>query len=148
MSGRAAPSGPPARLLLADSDPALRRVLQLALEAHGYQVALADTAAAGLELAGHQHPDLIVLDRSLPGAAALIRALRHASATPILLLIWPNDFDQQAALDIAADDALTKPFGIDQLLQRLQALRSPPAQSPSRHGQNHTTGADAPWTPG
>jgi CheY-like chemotaxis protein len=99
MSGRAVPSGPPARLLLADSDPALRRVLHLALEAHGYQVALADTATAALELAGHEHPDLIVLDRSLPGAAAAIRALRHAAATPILLLTWST----HAGLLIIAD---------------------------------------------
>jgi two-component system, OmpR family, KDP operon response regulator KdpE len=146
MSGRGAPTGPPARLLLADTDPALRRVLRLALEAHGYQVALADTAAAALELAGHQPPDLIVLDRSLPGAAAAIRALRHAGATPILLLTWPTDPDQQAALHIAPDDVLAKPFGIDQLLQRLQALRSP-AHVPPRQGQSHTPGADPPWTP-
>lgn len=70
MSGRAAPSGPPARLLLADSDPALRRVLYLALEAHGYQVAFADTAAAALELAGHQQPDLIVLLNTVAQAVA------------------------------------------------------------------------------
>jgi two-component system, OmpR family, KDP operon response regulator KdpE len=145
MSGRAAPSGPPTRLLVADSDPALRRVPHLAVAAHGYQVALADTAAAALELAGHQHPDLIVLDRGLPGAAAAIRALRHTSATPILLLTWPTAPDWLATRDIAAADALTKPFGIDQLLQRLQALRGP-SHSPSRQGQN-TTGADAPWTP-
>jgi two-component system, OmpR family, KDP operon response regulator KdpE len=146
MSGRAAPSGPPARLLLADSDPALRRVLHLALEAHGYQVALADTAAVALELAGHQHPDLIVLDGGLPGAAAAIQALRRASATPILLLTWPTDSHRQAALDIAAADALTKPFGIDELLQRLRALRGP-AHSPSRQGQKDTTGGGAPWAP-
>jgi two-component system KDP operon response regulator KdpE len=146
MSRRAPPSGLPTRLLLADGDPALRRVLQLALEAHGYQVALADTAAAALELAGQERPDLIVLDRGLPGAAAAIRALRHAGATPILVLTWPTGRHRQAALDIAADDALTKPFGIDQLLQRLQALRGL-ADSPPDQGQNHTSGADAPWTP-
>ena len=146
MSRRAPPSGPPARLLLADSDPALRRVLPLALEAHGYQVALADTARAALELAGQERPDLIVLDRSLPGAAAAIRALRHAGATPILLLTWPTGPHRAAALDIVADDALTKPFGIDQLLDRLQALRSL-AHSPPHHDQKDTPGADAPWTP-
>jgi DNA-binding response OmpR family regulator len=96
MSGRAVPSGPPARLLLADSDPSLRRVLHLALEAHGYRVTLADTATA--------------------------------------------------ALDIAADDALTKPFGIDQLLDRLQALRTP-AHPPPGHDQQQATGADPPWMP-
>jgi two-component system, OmpR family, KDP operon response regulator KdpE len=136
MSGRPAPSAPPARLLLADRDPALRRVLYLALEAHGYQVMLADTANALLELAGQEHPDLIVLDRSLPGAAAAIRALRHTGATPVLLLTWSADPDRQAMLDIAAEEALTKPFGIGQLLDRLQALRDR-AHSPTRQGQNH-----------
>jgi two-component system KDP operon response regulator KdpE len=146
MSGRPASSGPPARLLLADSDPALRRVLQLALEAHGYQVTLADSANALLELAGQEHPDLIVVDRGLPGAAAAIRALRHTGATPILLLTWSADPDPQAVLDMAADDALTKPFGIGQLLDRLQALRDR-SHTPTRQGLNRTTGADAPWTP-
>jgi two-component system, OmpR family, KDP operon response regulator KdpE len=136
MSGRPAPSGPPARLLLADRDPALRRVLHLALEAHGYQVTLADSANALLELAGQQHPDLIVLDRSLPGAVAAIRVLRHTGTTPVLLLTWPADSDRQAMLDIAADDALPKPFGIGQLLDRLQALRDP-AHSPTRQRRNH-----------
>lgn len=136
MSGRPAPSAPSARLLLADSDPALRRVLHLALEAHGYQVTLADTANALVELAGQEHPDLIVLDRSLPGAAAAIRALRHKGATQVLLLTWSADPDRQAMLDIVADDALTKPFGIGQLLDHLQALRGS-AHSPTRQGQNH-----------
>jgi two-component system, OmpR family, KDP operon response regulator KdpE len=146
MSGRAAPSGPPARLLLADSDPALRRVLHLALEAHGYQVALADTAAVALELAGHQHPDLIVLDRSLPGVADAIRALRQAGATPILLLTWPTEPDRQAALDVDADDVLTKPFGIGQLLERLERLLTllTPAHSPPGQDKEQATGADAP----
>jgi two-component system KDP operon response regulator KdpE len=122
MSRRAAPSGPPARLLLADSDPSLRMVLHLALQAQGYQVALADRADTVLEMAGHEHPDLIVLDRGLPGAIDAIRALRHATFRPILLLTWPLEPGWQAALDAGADDILIKPFGINQLLQRLQSL--------------------------
>jgi DNA-binding response OmpR family regulator len=109
------------------------------------RVALADTAAAALERAAQERPDLIVLDCGLPGAAAAIRALRQAGA-PILLLTWPTDSHRQAALDIAAADALTKPFGIDQLLQRLQALRGP-AHSPSRQDQKDTTGGGAPCMP-
>lgn len=146
MHGSPAPSGPPARLLLADGDPALRRVLHLALEAHGYLVTLADTANALLELAGQEHPELIVLDRGLPGAAATIHALRHAGATPILLLTWSADPDRHAVPEIAGDDTLTKPFGIGQLLDRLQTLRDR-AHPPTRQRQNHATGADAPWTP-
>jgi DNA-binding response OmpR family regulator len=147
MRGRAAPTGPPARLLLADSDPALRRILQLVLQAHGYQVALADTTTGALEWAGQQPPDLIVLDHSLPGVAAAIRTLRHTAATPILLLTWPTEPNQQAALDTAPDDILAKPFAIDQLLQRLQILRSLTHAPPSQ-GLNREPGADPPWIPG
>jgi two-component system KDP operon response regulator KdpE len=144
MSGRAAPSGPPTRLLLADSDPSLRRVLHLALHAHGYQVALADTATTALEMAGAEHRDLIVLDLSLPGAVDLIRALRQAGSTPILVLTWPTQPDPQAALDVGADDALTKPFGIGQLLERLQLLRTR-GYSPPGQDKTPATGAAAPW---
>jgi DNA-binding response OmpR family regulator len=147
MSGRAEASGPPARLLLADSDPSLRTVLRLALQAHGYQVALADSADPALEMAGHEHPDLIVLDLSLPGVVGVIRALRRAGATPILLLTWSTEPDPQVALDIGADDALTKPFGIGQLLERLQTLRTPAPSPPSRD-KRKATGADATWKRG
>jgi two-component system KDP operon response regulator KdpE len=133
MSGRAPPSGPPARLLLADSDRSLRRVLHLALQARGYQVALAATATTALEMAG------------LVGVVDVIRALRQVGATPILLLTWPTEPDPQAALDAGADDALTKPFGIDQLLvrlERLQAVRTPAHRSP---GKEHAQGTGSPW---
>jgi two-component system, OmpR family, KDP operon response regulator KdpE len=132
MSGHTEASGPPTRLLLADSDPALRTVLYLALHAHGYQVALADNADTALELAGHEQPDLIVLDLSLPGVVGVIRALRQAGATPILLLTWPTEPDPQVAKDIGADDALTKPFGIGQLLDRLRTLRTRGPSPPGR----------------
>lgn len=149
MGGHAAAAGPgpPVRLLLADGDPSLRRVLDLALHARGYQVALADTANAVLKMAGQDHPDLIILDLSLPGVVDLIRALRQAAATPILLLTWPTEPDRQAALDAGAHDALTltKPFGIGQLLERLQALRTP-AHSPPGQDEEHATGAAVPWT--
>jgi DNA-binding response OmpR family regulator len=141
MSGRAEAFGPPARLLLADSDPSLRTVLHLALQAHGYQVALADSADTALEMAGREQPDLIVLDRSLPGVAGVIRALRQASAAPILLLTWSTEPDPQVALAIGADDALAKPFGIGQLLERLQTLRTP-APSPPGREKGQATRAD------
>jgi two-component system, OmpR family, KDP operon response regulator KdpE len=149
MRGRAvtAGPGPPVRLLVADGDPSLRRVLHLALQARGYQVTLADTANAALQLAGRQHPELIILDLSLPGVVDAIRALRQAAAS-ILLLTWPTEPDRQAALDAGAHDTLTKPFGMGQLLEHLQALRTP---THSPHGQDqdkeHATGGDAPWTP-
>jgi DNA-binding response OmpR family regulator len=147
MGGHAAAAGPepPVRLLLADGDPSLRRVLHRALHARGYQIALADTASAALKLAGHQHPDLMILEISLPGVVDAIRALRQAAALPILLLTWPTEPDRQPALDAGANDTLTKPFGIDQLLDHLRALRTP-AHSPPTQDKDQATGADAPWT--
>jgi DNA-binding response OmpR family regulator len=148
MGGHAATAGPgpPLRLLLADGDPSLRRALHRALHARGYQVALADTANAVLKMAGHEHPDLIILDISLPGVVHAIRGLRQAAATPILLLTWPTEPDPRAALDAGAHDTLTKPFGIGQLLQRLHALRTP-AHSPPGQDKEPATGAGPPWTP-
>jgi two-component system, OmpR family, KDP operon response regulator KdpE len=146
MSGQAATAGPgpPVRLLVADGDRSLRRVLHLALQARGYQVTLADTANAALQLAAHQHPELIILDLSLPGVVDAIRALRQAAGTSILLLTWPTEPDRQAALDAGAHDTLTKPFGMGQLLEHLQALRTP-THSPPRQDQEQATGA-GPWT--
>jgi DNA-binding response OmpR family regulator len=135
MSGRAATAGPPARLLLADGDPSLRRVLRRALQARGYQVALADTADTALEMAGQDPPDLVVLDLGLPGVIDAIRALRHAGTTPILLLTWPTEPDPQAALEVGADDYLTKPFGVNELLERVRAALqrvSPATSRPTR----------------
>ena len=122
MTGRREASRPPVRLLLTEGDPSLRRVLFLALRVHGYQVTLAESADTAVEMAGHEHPDLIVLDHGLPGAIDAIPALRHATFRPILLLTWPLEPGMQAALDAGADDILIKPFGINQLLQRLQSL--------------------------
>jgi two-component system, OmpR family, KDP operon response regulator KdpE len=138
--------GPPVRLLVADGDPSLRRVLHLALQARGYQVTLADTANAALQLAGHQHPELIILDLSLPGVVDAIHALRQAAATSILLLTRPTEPDRQAALDAGAHDTLLKPFGMGQLLHHLQALRTP-THSPPSQDKEHATGGAAPWTP-
>jgi len=145
MSGQAATAGPgpPVRLLVADGDPSLRRVLHLALQAR-YQVTLADTANAALQLAGHQHPELIILDLSLPGVVDAIRALRQA-AVSILLLTWPTEPDRQAALDAGAHDTLIKPFGMGQLLERLEALRTP-THSPQDQDKEDALGGDAPWT--
>jgi two-component system KDP operon response regulator KdpE len=146
MSGQATTTGPgpPVRLLVADGDPSLRRILHLALQARGYQVVLADTAKAALQVAGHQHPELIILDLSLPGVVDAIRAL-HQAAASILLLTWPTEPDRQAALDAGAHDTLTKPFGIGQLLEHLQALRTP-TPSPRGQDQEQATGGAGPRT--
>jgi two-component system KDP operon response regulator KdpE len=114
-----------ARILVVDDEPALRRTLQANLGARGYDVTAAETGEAALQQAGVQLPDLVILDLMLPGLSGLdvCRALRAASAVPILVLSARGEEQTKVqALDLGADDYLTKPFGMDELLARVRAL--------------------------
>ncbi len=114
-----------ARILVADDDAAILRSLERNLRGHGFQVETATTAAEAI--AGHlaTRPDVIVLDLGLPDRDGLevIRRVRRSSSTPILVLsVRGADRDKVAALDLGADDYLTKPFSVDELLARLRVL--------------------------
>jgi two-component system, OmpR family, KDP operon response regulator KdpE len=114
-----------ARILVVDDEPALRRTLQANLGAWGYDVTAVETGEAALQQTGVQMPDLVILDLLLPGLSGLdvCRALRAASAVPILVLSARGEEQTKVqALDLGADDYLTKPFGIDELLARVRAL--------------------------
>jgi two-component system KDP operon response regulator KdpE len=114
-----------ARILVVDDEPALRRTLQANLGARGYDVTAVETGEAALQQAGVQVPDLVILDLMLPGLSGLdvCRALRAASAVPILVLSARGEEQTKVqALDLGADDYLTKPFGMDELLARVRAL--------------------------
>jgi two-component system KDP operon response regulator KdpE len=118
---------PIARVLIIDDEPAIARALRPALQGHGFQVAVAPTAAEGLAEIARFQPDLILLDLGLPdmeGLAAL-GVLRQYTAVPIIILsVRGAERDKIAALDRGADDYLTKPFSIGELLARLRvALR-------------------------
>ena len=106
----------------------------MALEAEGWLVHKADTAKKGLTEAGTRKPDLLVLDLGLPDGNGLdvIRDVRGWSAVPIIVLSARSDeADKIAALDAGADDYLTKPFGVGELLARVRAnLRRPRATAP------------------
>lgn len=112
------------RILCVDDEPQLLRALEVNLTARGYTV---DTAASGedaLTLAADRHPDLIVLDLGLPGISGIevIHGLRGWSSTPIIVLSARDaENDKIAALDAGADDYVTKPFGMGELLARLRA---------------------------
>jgi two-component system KDP operon response regulator KdpE len=114
-----------------EDEPQIRRFVRAALEAEGWQVFEADTAQRGLTEAGTRKPDLLVLDLGLPDGDGLdvIRDVRGWSAVPIVVLsARVDEADKIAALDAGADDYLTKPFGVGELLARVRAnLRRPRA---------------------
>ena len=113
------------RILVIDDEERFLRALAISLRARGYEVETATTGEAGLEVAARVHPDLIVLDLGLPGIDGIdvLRALRGWTAVPVIVLSArhgePSKVD---ALDAGADDYVTKPFGMDELLARLRAL--------------------------
>ena len=114
-------------ILVIEDDPHIRRVLRTGLQAHGYEILAADTGAAGLALAATRKPDLVILDLGLPDTDGLevVRSLRESSWQPVIVLTARNvETDKVTALDIGADDYLTKPFGLDELIARVRvALR-------------------------
>lgn len=120
------------RVLAVDDEPPMLRALAVNLRARGYEVDLAGTGEAALELAARHRPDLVILDLGLPGISGLevIRGLRGWTDTPILVLsARDREADKVAALDAGADDYVTKPFGMGELLARLRATlrRASPA---------------------
>ncbi|MHB1713006.1 MAG: response regulator [Acidimicrobiales bacterium] len=110
-----------------DDDVALLRALAIGLRARGYEVVAARTGEEGLNLAAHRHPDAILLDLGLPGIDGIdvVRGLRGWSSMPIIVLSARHQsVSKVAVLDAGADDYITKPFGMDELLARLRsALR-------------------------
>lgn len=118
-------------VVIIEDEPQIRRFVRSALEAEGWQVHEADTAKKGLIEAGTRKPDLLVLDLGLPDSdgLSLIRDVRGWSAVPIIVLsARSGETDKIIALDAGADDYLTKPFGVGELLARVRAnLRRPRA---------------------
>jgi two-component system KDP operon response regulator KdpE len=118
-------SAAPLRVLVIDDEPPIRKLLRVGLSAHGYQIMEASSGKMALELLGGQPPDLIVLDLGLPDMQGheLLRTMRARNdSVPIVVLSSRDDETGKVqALDSGADDYVTKPFGMDELLARMRA---------------------------
>lgn len=124
------------RVLLVDDDPGLARALRINLTARGHEVHLAADGASALSLAARHRPDVVVLDLGLPDMDGLevLRGLRGWTEVPVIVLSARDDEREKVrALDAGADDFVSKPFGLDELLARLRAAQRrsrPAAESP------------------
>jgi two-component system KDP operon response regulator KdpE len=113
------------RILVVDDDPQILRALRINLRARKYEVDVAADGASALQAAAAHNPDLIVLDLGLPDmdGAEVIRGLRGWSTVPVIVLSGRAEgTDKVTALDAGADDYVTKPFGVDELLARIRAV--------------------------
>ena len=113
------------KVLVVDDEPQILRALRINLRARGYDVAVAADGAEALHIAATQQPEIVVLDLGLPDLDGLdvIHGLRGWTAVPIIVLSGRSgSSDKVAALDAGADDYVTKPFGVDELLARIRAV--------------------------
>jgi two-component system KDP operon response regulator KdpE len=110
-------------ILVIDDEPQILRALRTILTAKGFRISTASRGEEGLALAAVEEPDLIILDLSLPDIDGfqVCRELRQWTRTPIIVLsVRESERDKVTALDLGADDYLTKPFGIEELLARIR----------------------------
>jgi two-component system, OmpR family, KDP operon response regulator KdpE len=123
------------KVLVVDDEPQIRRALRTSLEAHGYVVETVGTGDEGVVAAASQPPELILLDLGLPDmdGTEVIRRVRAFSEVPIIVLsVREGQTDKVSALDAGADDYVTKPFGMEEVLARMRAqLRRLRADQPA-----------------
>jgi two-component system KDP operon response regulator KdpE len=120
------------RVLVVDDEPQIVRALRINLRARGYEVDAAPDGRSALDLAARRHPDVVLLDLGLPDmeGVEVINGMRGWLSVPIIVLSARHQSEEKvAALDAGADDYVTKPFGMDELLARLRAAvrRAAPA---------------------
>ena len=112
------------RVLLVDDEPQITRVLRHAFESEGFDVRVASDGVSGFEMFQAAQPDLVITDLAMPNVdgAALCKQIRSSASTPIIVLsVKGEEKTKIAALDSGADDYITKPFGIEELLARARA---------------------------
>jgi two-component system KDP operon response regulator KdpE len=112
-------------VLVIDDEPQIRKFLEISLRAQGFAVELADTAQTGLDALAVQGADLVVLDMGLPDrdGLAVLRDIRAWSQVPVLVLtVRSSESEKVGALDAGANDYVTKPFGVQELMARIRVL--------------------------
>lgn len=122
------------RILIVDDEPQITRVLRLSLQTHGYDVRVAADGEAALDVVNDWGPELVITDVSMPNldGIELCRRLRERSGIPIIVLSARGEERSKVeALDAGADDYISKPFGIDELLARIRAALRRAAQPPA-----------------
>jgi two-component system, OmpR family, KDP operon response regulator KdpE len=130
-------SSQPPTILVIEDEPPIRRFLRVTLPAYGYRLLEAETAHDGLAQAAMHQPDMVLLDLGLPDLDGLevTRRLREWTAMPIIVLsARGQEADKVAALDAGADDYLTKPFGMQELLARMRVAFRHAARLPQDPG--------------
>lgn len=126
-----------AKILIVEDEPKIARFLELELKHEGYETVHAADGRTGLELALEEDTDLVLLDIMLPGLSGIevCRRVRMESQVPIIMLTAKDDVtDKVAGLDMGADDYMTKPFAIEELLARIRVALS-------RHSEQHKSSA-------
>lgn len=121
------------KLLVVDDEPQMRRVLRASLIAHGYEVVEAGSGEEALAQLNSEHFDGVLLDLNLPGIDGIqtCRAIRADAQVPVLIVsIRDSEKDKSAARDAGANGYITKPFGVEELLPRIEALI---AEKPENH---------------
>jgi two-component system KDP operon response regulator KdpE len=127
------------KILVVDDDPQIRRVMKATLVGHGYEVIEARTGEDALEKTPAEMPNLVLLDMNMPGIGGLetCRSLRQGSDIPVIILSVRNtEKDKVAALDAGADDYVTKPFSIEELLARIRAALRRSSSAPENGPHN------------
>jgi two-component system, OmpR family, KDP operon response regulator KdpE len=126
------------KVLVVDDEPQIVRALRINLSARGYDVSTAASGSEALRVAAAAKPDVVVLDLGLPDidGTTVIEGLRGWTSVPIIVLSARTDSgDKVSALDAGADDYVTKPFGMDELLARLRAAVRRASATPSASGE-------------
>jgi two-component system KDP operon response regulator KdpE len=112
------------RILVVDDEAAIRRFLKAGLAAEGFEIVEAETGAVAIDLAAREKPDLVILDLGLPDrdGVEVLQEIRRASLVPVVVLsVRSDEKGKVAALDLGADDYVTKPFGMSELVARIRA---------------------------